>query len=106
MSEIENENDFSLDFLLNLKNDLLDTIQYVNKEIKRIKKNTEPDRTETETDTDSSDDTYTAKTDSSDHYLYIYCKKCGKESETFCLNGYCEECRYEKNKKCDNSDCS
>jgi tartrate dehydratase alpha subunit/fumarate hydratase class I-like protein len=25
--------------------------------------------------------------------LYIYCKKCGKESETFCLNGYCKECR-------------
>jgi hypothetical protein len=38
MSEIENENEFSLDFLLNLKNDLLDTIQCVDKEIKRIKK--------------------------------------------------------------------
>jgi len=43
---------------------------------------------------------------SSDDDLYIYCKKCGKESESFCLNGYCEVCRYEKNKKCDNSDCS
>jgi hypothetical protein len=68
MSGIENENEFSLDFLLNLKNDLLDTIQYVNKEIKRIKKDTEPDRTDTDTDTDtdSSDDTYTAGSDSSD----------------------------------------
>jgi hypothetical protein len=66
MSENQNENEFSLDFLLNLKNDLLDTIQYVNKEIKRIKKDTEPDRTDTDTDTDSSDDTYTAGSDSSD----------------------------------------
>lgn len=43
MSEIENQskNEFSLDFLLNLKNDLLDTIQYVDEEIKRIKKNTD-----------------------------------------------------------------
>jgi hypothetical protein len=64
MSENQNENEFSLDFLLNLKNDLLDTLQCVDKEIKRIKKDTEPDRTDT--DTDSSDDTYTVGSDSSD----------------------------------------
>lgn len=65
MSEIENqnENEFSLDFLLNLKNDLLDTLQCVDKEIKRIRKNTDIDST----DTDSSDDTYTVHgSDSSD----------------------------------------
>lgn len=63
MSGIENENDFSLDFLLNLKNDLLDTLKCVDKEIKRIKKNNNIDSS----DSDSSD------SDSSDATVYEIC---------------------------------
>jgi hypothetical protein len=55
MSGIENENDFSLDFLLNLKNDLLDTLKCVDKEIKRIKKNNNIDSTDSCDSCDCSD---------------------------------------------------
>jgi hypothetical protein len=74
-----------------------------------IKKEDIESNSSSSTDTDSSTDIEDIKEkmnngvkinidSSSDDDLYLYCKKCSKESETFCLNGYCKECRNEENK--------
>jgi hypothetical protein len=71
MSGIENENDFSLDFLLNLKNDLLDTLKCVDKEIKRIKKNNNIDSSDSDS-SDSDDCNDSSDNDSNDSEKTLY----------------------------------
>jgi hypothetical protein len=71
MSGIENENDFSLDFLLNLKNDLLDTLKCVDKEIKIIKKNNNIDSSDSDS-SDSDDCNDSSDNDSNDSEKTLY----------------------------------